>query len=113
MARPSLPAPKEAAASGLCSRSAVVAAARAVLPPPRKPPPSPAVGHVLLVAEKPSVAKAIALALSNGRMRTRRNKEGYAPMCALHDFYCRFPPGGGLCAITVTSVIGQRRALSN
>ena len=49
---------------------------------PKAPPSSE--GGVLVVAEKPSVAKALAQHLSNGRMRTASNTDGLAPMCKLH-----------------------------
>ena len=67
--------------------------------------------RVLCVAEKPSVAKAIAAALSAGKQRISSNAEGLAPMCRLHEFHCYFPPAQSLCAITVTSVIGHCHSL--
>jgi hypothetical protein len=68
---------------------------------------SESVGSVLVIAEKPSVAKAIANILSGGKKRTRNNTNGNAPMCALHDFFAYFPPAKGKCRVTVTSVIGR------
>ena len=38
------------------------------------------------------MALAISKLLSGGRMRTRHNDAGLAPMCRLHDFYAYFPP---------------------
>ena len=58
---------------------------------------SESVGSVLVVAEKPSIAKAIAHAMSGGRMRTRGNADGWAQMCRLHDFYTYFGPARGKC----------------
>ncbi|KAK3284561.1 hypothetical protein CYMTET_7800 [Cymbomonas tetramitiformis] len=69
------------------------------------------VPRVLCVAEKPSVASAIAEALSGGRKRTRSNAEGHAPMCRLHDFFFHFPPAKGKCSVTVTSVIGHLHSM--
>jgi DNA topoisomerase IA len=67
--------------------------------------------RVLCVAEKPSVAKAMALALSGGKQRIRCNTQGLAPMCRLHDFHCFFPPARGVCSVTVTSVLGHCHSL--
>ena len=64
-------------------------------------------GGVLVVAEKPSVAKAQAHHLSNGRMRTASNADGLAPMCKLHHFHHYFPPAKGMLPVVVTSVTGH------
>ena len=58
--------------------------------------------RVLVVAEKPSVAKAIAEFLSNGRMRTKR---GIAKMCPVHEFFNRL--GNQKVQVRVTSVVGH------
>ena len=64
-------------------------------------------GGVLVVAEKPSVAKALAHHLSNGRMRTASNADGLAPMCKLHYFHHYFPPAKGMLPVVATSVTGH------
>jgi hypothetical protein len=66
-------------------------------------------GGVLVVAEKPSVAKAVASHLSNGKMRTASNADGYAPMCKLHYFHHYFPPAKGMLPVVATSV--RKRAV--
>ena len=50
------------------------------------------------MAEKPSVAKAIAMMLSGGKKRERGNVDGWAPMCRLHDFFTYFAPARGKCS---------------
>lgn len=67
--------------------------------------------RILCVAEKPSVAKALAQTLSGGRQRIRMNLNGHAPMCKLHDFYHHFSPANSKCSVTVTSVLGHVHAL--
>ena len=64
-------------------------------------------GGVLVVAEKPSVAKAIAHHLSNGKMRTASNADGLAPMCKLHYFHHYFNPAKGMLPVVATSVTGH------
>lgn len=76
--------------------------------PPAAAEHSPAVGKVLVVAEKPSVAKAVAAVMSGGRKRERHNAEGHAPMCALHEFFTHFGPAKGKCSVVVTSVLSHR-----
>ena len=61
----------------------------------------------MCIAEKPSVAKAVAEFMSGGRKRERFSFDGKAPMCKLHDFYTYFPPAKKKCSVTVTSVIGH------
>ena len=53
---------------------------------------------VLIVAEKPSVAKAIAQHLSKGRLRTASPEGGRAPMCKLHFFHQFWTPTKVICA---------------
>ena len=65
--------------------------------------------RVLCVAEKPSVAKVIAQALSGGRQRIRTS--AHACMCKLYDFYYYFPPANSKCSVTVTSVLGHVHTL--
>ena len=57
---------------------------------------------VLMVAEKPSVALAIADVLSQGRKRSR----GMRPLL-VHDCFAYFAPARRRCSITVTSVVGH------
>lgn len=64
-------------------------------------------GGVLVVAEKPSVAKALAHHLSNGKMRTASNADGLAPMCKLHYFHHYFPPAKAMLPVVATSVTGH------
>ena len=71
----------------------------------------PSMPHVLCVAEKPSVAKAIAQVMSGGKQRIRTHPDGLAPMCRLHDFYYYFPPANCKCSVTVTSVLGHMHSL--
>ncbi|CAD7922143.1 unnamed protein product [Amoebophrya sp. A25] len=59
---------------------------------------------VLMVAEKPSIAKVIAEHLSGGRYRTRR---GVSRACQTYEFVCHFAPARGRCRLIVTSVIGH------
>ena len=81
-------------------------AGRLPLPPCLTPfplrPSSACSSQVLIVAEKPSVARSIAEFLSNGRMRTRR---GIAKMCAVHEFFSRL--GNERVQCRVTSVVGH------
>lgn len=70
-----------------------------------------AVASVLVVAEKPSVAKAIADLMSGGRCRVRQPPDGLAPMCRYHEFFTHFKPAGGKCSIRATSVIGHMASL--
>ena len=58
---------------------------------------------VLCVAEKPSVARAIAEALSGGKHCTR-NKN--SPL-QVHLTYAYFPPAKRRCSIAITSVVGH------
>ena len=58
--------------------------------------------RVLFVAEKPSVAAAVADALFGGRKRVR----GQPPL-RIHDFYAFFKPASRRCSISVTSVVGH------
>ena len=53
---------------------------------------------VLMVAEKPSVALAIADVLSHGRKRSR----GARPLVA-HECFAYFTPAGRRCSVCVTS----------
>ncbi|KAJ9471097.1 putative uncharacterized protein LOC100215195 [Diplonema papillatum] len=59
---------------------------------------------ILMVAEKPSVALAIAGALSGGRKRTRKTP---GRGVAVHDFSGTFPPTGREAHFRVTSVVGH------
>lgn len=59
---------------------------------------------VLLVAEKPSVAKSIAEHLSGGRFRTRR---GQSRANQIFEFIKYFPPAQQKCKLMVTSVVGH------
>jgi hypothetical protein len=61
---------------------------------------------VLFVAEKPSVALAIASALSRGNHRTR----GLRPLVT-HDTFAYFGPAKRRCAVRVTSVLGHIHGL--
>jgi DNA topoisomerase IA len=64
--------------------------------------------RVLVVAEKPSVAKLIAQGLStSGAMRTRQNPNGHAPMCKWHEIITFFPPTNSVASIVITSVLGH------
>ena len=74
---------------------------------PKKDDPPPA--RILCVAEKPSIARALAASMSYGKERTRSPSDHMAPMCKLHDFYAIFPPvcRKRKCSITVTSVLGH------
>ena len=58
--------------------------------------------RVLYVAEKPSVAKAVAMALSGGQVRQERGLSQYN---ALHHF--SYTLNGQACDFTFTSVTGQ------
>lgn len=64
-------------------------------------------GGVLVIAEKPSVAKAIAMALSKGRLRTTTNTDGCAPANKLHYFHQFFTPAKQMLPIVATSVCGH------
>eukprot|EP00039_Didymoeca_costata_P011259 m.157356 g.157356 ORF g.157356 m.157356 type:complete len:1099 (-) comp15115_c1_seq3:280-3576(-) len=64
-----------------------------------------AAANVLCIAEKPSVAKAIATALSNGKMRTRNCGKNGRLRC--HDCFYHFSPVKDKCAISITSVVGH------
>ena len=61
---------------------------------------------VLFVAEKPSVALAIASALSHGNHRTH----GHRPL-VVHDTFAYFAPARRRCFIRVTSVVGHVQGL--
>ena len=60
------------------------------------------VGRVLCIAEKPSVARAVAEALSGGKHCTR----GARPL-QTHTLHTYFPPAKRLCHVAVTSVLGH------
>ena len=62
------------------------------------------VGKILCVAEKPSIAKAVAEHLSGGRFNTRNGGSVYNKN---YDFDFSFNPPWGDCAVTVTSVSGH------
>ncbi|CAK9071692.1 unnamed protein product [Durusdinium trenchii] len=59
---------------------------------------------VLMVAEKPSVAKLIAEFLSGGRMRFRK---GQSRAVQIYEFNSYFPPAHQQCRIMQTSTIGH------
>ena len=59
---------------------------------------------VLMVAEKPSVAKLLAEHLSGGRMRTRR---GQSRANQIFEFIKYFGPAQQKCKLMVTSVVGH------
>eukprot|EP01062_Namystynia_karyoxenos_P028313 TRINITY_DN21465_c0_g1_i1.p1 TRINITY_DN21465_c0_g1~~TRINITY_DN21465_c0_g1_i1.p1 ORF type:complete len:1104 (+),score=280.97 TRINITY_DN21465_c0_g1_i1:101-3412(+) len=59
---------------------------------------------LLMVAEKPSVANAIAEQLSGGRKRMRR---GLGRGLQTHEFFAWFGPAGARCSVRVTSVVGH------
>ena len=59
---------------------------------------------VLMVAEKPSVAKMVAEYLSGGRLRTRR---GQSRALQIFEFIKYFGPARQKCKIMVTSVVGH------
>ena len=59
---------------------------------------------VLMVAEKPSVAKMIAEHLSGGRYRTRR---GQSRANQIFEFIKWFEPAKEKCKLMVTSVVGH------
>lgn len=59
---------------------------------------------VLMVAEKPSIAKIITEHLSGGRFRQRR---GISRACQTYEFVEYFKPARGRCRLIVTSVIGH------
>ena len=59
---------------------------------------------VLMVAEKPSVAKMLAEHLSGGRMRTRR---GQSRANQIFEFIKYFGPAQTKCKLMVTSVVGH------
>ena len=61
--------------------------------------------RVLLVAEKPSIAKAVAQHLSGNQLTVHNTTNKYVKN---YDFTFRFPPSlGGECNATMTSVIGH------
>lgn len=64
-------------------------------------------GGVLIVAEKPSVAKAIAQHLSKGRLRTASPADSLAPMCKLHHFHQFWTPTKAMLPVCATSVTGH------
>ncbi|CAE7268019.1 RH46 [Symbiodinium necroappetens] len=64
----------------------------------------PAMLEVLMVAEKPSVAKLIAEILSGGRMRFRK---GQSRAVQIYEFNSWFPPAHQQCRIMQTSTIGH------
>jgi len=64
---------------------------------------------VLLVAEKPSVAKSLAEHLSGGRFRTRR---GQSRANQIFEFIKYFGPAQQKCKLMVTSVVGHIFGLS-
>ena len=66
---------------------------------------APSVAKVLCIAEKPSVAKAIAAAMSAGKMRSRMC--GGKGKLRVHEFFQYFPPAKGKCSIAVSSVVGH------
>ncbi|CAE6936958.1 TOP3B, partial [Symbiodinium sp. CCMP2456] len=59
---------------------------------------------VLMVAEKPSVAKLVAESLSNGRLRFRK---GQSRAVQIFEFVTWFPPAQQKCRILQTSTIGH------
>jgi superfamily II DNA/RNA helicase len=59
---------------------------------------------VLMVAEKPSVAKMVAEHLSGGRLRTRR---GQSRALQIFEFIKYFGPARQKCKLMVTSVVGH------
>lgn len=62
--------------------------------------------RVLMVAEKPSVALAIANALSQGRKKTT----GVPPL-RTHEMFVFFPPARRVCSVAVTGVCGHMFSL--
>ena len=61
--------------------------------------------RVLLVAEKPSIAKTVAQHLSGNQLTVHNTTNRYVKN---YDFTFRFPPSlGGECNATMTSVIGH------
>ena len=63
------------------------------------------VSKILCVAEKPSIAKAVAHHLSGGQVNTR-NVRGNQYV-KNYEFDFTFPPPWGSCSVTMTSVIGH------
>ena len=61
--------------------------------------------RVLCIAEKPSIAKALAFHMSHGKSRERTNNA--TPMCKIHEFFTYFPPAKEKCSIICTSVLGH------
>ena len=53
--------------------------------------------RVLCIAEKPSIAKALAFHMSHGKSRERTNNA--TPMCKIHEFFTYFPPAKEKCSI--------------
>ena len=80
-------------------------------PPPLPPPPkeqkvhNPSVASVLVVAEKPSVAKTIAKVMSGDKVRTRQGGRDHTSPLRLFDFFTYFPPAKGKCAATLTGCV--------
>merc|ERR1719447_1892282 len=64
---------------------------------------------VLMVAEKPSIAKIVAEHLSNGKLR---NRKGISRACQVFEFVGHFEPAQTRCKIISTSVIGHVFGLS-
>ncbi|RPA99810.1 prokaryotic type I DNA topoisomerase [Choiromyces venosus 120613-1] len=62
-------------------------------------------GRILCVAEKPSIAKAVAGHLSGGAIRNVRNTGN--KYIKNYDFTYRFPRPWGECNVTMTSVVGH------
>ena len=63
------------------------------------------VSKILCVAEKPSIAKAVALHLSGGQVNTRNVRENQ--YVKNYEFDFTFPPPWGSCSVTMTSVLGH------
>ncbi|KAL7274902.1 DNA topoisomerase [Rhizina undulata] len=61
-------------------------------------------GKILCVAEKPSIAKAVAGHLSGGNLQVRHSRNKYIKN---YDFQFRFPEPWGECQATMTSVVGH------
>lgn len=65
-------------------------------------------GRILCVAEKPSIAKAVAGHLSGGTFQTNNTRETYVKN---YVFNYDFGPPWGACSVTMTSVIGHLTGL--
>ncbi|CAJ1398833.1 unnamed protein product, partial [Effrenium voratum] len=63
--------------------------------------------QVLMVAEKPSVARLVADFLSSAQRQKLRERRGLSPACPVLEFPGTFPATNQRCVITVTSVIGH------